>query len=638
MKAVGAARKWWAARRPRLVARIAAPAAPAAATVRLARGSSLSLLLLAAALLACALIGLAVTHDNDRRLAAERHDALQTAVAELRPLAGDVDRFSGAQLDLLARLSGLKDLRFGAVPERGGGREYQSLQDASGRIVGWFSWTPDRAPILAMDWLWSCVGIVGVALVICAAIGRRAADRLARLLDRSVQATHRLTTEDALTGLPNRRVMLDSLERALRGRGAAHVAFALLDLDGLREINDTLGRAGGDAGLIGIAERLRAGLPAGAQLGRFEDDEFAAIAGGDGPATAPALVAALRAALAEPFALAVAGQGAESQAGQGAPAAAHVFRISAGIGVAQAPEDGATAEELARRAVLALRAAKRDGRGAVRRFMPQIESEHVDRRFLLRELKAAVSNNAFDVHYQPIVAASGTTMIGVEALLRWSHPERGAIAPASFIPLAERCGLMNDLGQFVLRRALADAARWPDLSVAVNLSPVQIRDGVLVDLVAGAIAEAAIDPSRVVLEITEGTLIDDPDKTQNTLARLRALGVSIALDDFGTGYSSLSYLQKFPFQRLKIDRAFVASLGTIGNAGAIIQSIVTLGHALGMSVLAEGVETDQQRVLLRLAGCDEMQGYLFATPRPADAIDRMLAHAADRPARSQVAS
>src|SRR6202035_2824123 len=205
----------------------------------------------------------------------------------------------------------------------------------------------------------------------------------------------------------------------------------------------------------------------------------------------------------------------------------------------------------------------------VRRFEPSIEMEYSEERFIRRELESALSAGGLDVHYQPVVAAAGGAMIGVEALLRWTHPTRGAIAPA-----------------------------------------------------------------RVIFEVTEGVLIDDPQKTLQRLEALRALGVSIALDDFGTGYSSLSYLQKFPFSQIKIDRAFVGSLGTTGHAGAIIQSIVALGHALGMKVLAEGVETDEQRVLLRLAGCDEMQGFLFAKPRPAEAIDKV----AVRPANGRTAS
>jgi EAL domain-containing protein (putative c-di-GMP-specific phosphodiesterase class I) len=227
-----------------------------------------------------------------------------------------------------------------------------------------------------------------------------------------------------------------------------------------------------------------------------------------------------------------------------------------------------------------------------------------------------------EIHYQPILAADGSGIVGAEALLRWTRHVRGALPPSLFMPLAEQNGLMPRLGEFVLRQAMADGARWPCLFVAVNLSPLQIRDAGFVDLVGAVMAETGIAASRVVLEVTEGVLIDDPQQAQVRLEALRALGVRIALDDFGTGYSSLSYLQRFPFDRVKIDRAFVASLGTSGNAGAIIQSIVTLGHALDMKVLGEEVESDEQRVLLRLAGCDELQGHLFARPAPAAEIEQ----------------
>jgi len=373
-----------------------------------------------------------------------------------------------------------------------------------------------------------------------------------------------------------------------------------------------------------VAGRLAGALPAHALLGRFEEDQFAVILSGEGgedPRAADLATEALRAALLEPVVL------------------ERPWQLSAGIGIAQAPRDGAAGEELVRRAGLALRAAKREGRGIVRSFAPEIETAHAERRFLLRELETAIAQQAFEVHYQPIVAANGGALIGVEALLRWTHPTRGAIAPGVFIPLAEQSGLMRPLGEIVLRRALADGIGWGNLSVAVNLSPVQMRDPRLTELVAAVMAEVGIDASRVVLEVTEGILIDDPQEAQARLEALRALGVSIALDDFGTGYSSLSYLQKFPFDRLKIDRAFVASLGASADTGAIIHSIVTLGHALGMKVLAEGVETDEQRVLLRLAGCDEMQGFLFARPTPATEIDKMLAgEPPGRPARASTAS
>jgi EAL domain-containing protein (putative c-di-GMP-specific phosphodiesterase class I) len=219
-------------------------------------------------------------------------------------------------------------------------------------------------------------------------------------------------------------------------------------------------------------------------------------------------------------------------------------------------------------------------------------------------------------------------MVGVEALLRWTHATRGAIPPAAFIPVAEQMGLMDTIGNFVLRRTLAEAKRWPDdLYVAVNLSPLQVRDSSIVEMVRSTLHESGVAPSRLVLEITEGVLIDNPDEMVKRINDLHGLGVRVALDDFGSGYSNLGYLQRFPLDKLKIDKSFVAALGRSSNGGVIIQAIVALARALGLSVLAEGVETEHQRVLLRLAGCDEMQGFLFAKASPAKAIDGLLEQA-----------
>jgi EAL domain-containing protein (putative c-di-GMP-specific phosphodiesterase class I) len=261
------------------------------------------------------------------------------------------------------------------------------------------------------------------------------------------------------------------------------------------------------------------------------------------------------------------------------------------------------------------------------KFEPTMEADLQERRFIERELRRALEEKALDLHYQPIVSAEGSRTVGVEALLRWNHPTRGNIPPMDFVPIAERTGIMPKLGEFVLRRALKDAMRWPELYVAINLSPVQVRSRALVPLVSSLLRETGVEPSRVVLEITEGVLMDDPEAMKTRLEELRGLGVRIALDDFGSGFSSLSYLQRFPFDKLKIDRGFVAPLGRFENSAVIIQAIVALGRALGLSVLVEGVETEEQRVLLRLAGCDEMQGYLFARPAPRDSIDRLLLEA-----------
>ena len=620
MQAAAAAREWWAALRRPSREPTSAPVR-AGPTTRIVRIASLLLVILAGAMILCAAVGFAVTQLDDSRLEIEPQVALRHALEEFRTPSGDVERVGEPQLRLIERRAGLKGLRFDSDPTGDVGREVQSLLDSRGRIVGWFSWESDRALVQAMNRLWGLAAAVGIALALCAYLAARAAQKLTRALDRTTETVRRLTSQDALTGLPNHRVMLEELGAALARRGSGIVALALVDLDGFHEVNDTLGRAGGDAVLMRIADHLRASLPAGAVFGRFEEDEFAVIAASDDPGAATQLTDCIRAALFRPVFMEC------------------VWQVTAGVGLAQAPEHGTTSEALARRASLALRAAKREGRGSVRHFASQIESEGAERRFLLRELETAIALQAFDVHYQPIVAADGGGIIGVEALLRWNHPSRGAISPSVFIPVAEQNGLMSQLGEIALRRALTDGVRWPKIFVSVNLSPRQIRDRWLVDLVGAIMAETGIAASRVVLEVTEGVLIQDPQEAQIRLEALRVLGLSIALDDFGTGYSSMSYLQKFPFDRLKIDRAFVASLASSGNTTAIVQSIVTLGHALGMKVLAEGVETDEQRVLLRLAGCDEMQGFLFARPMPATEIDKMLAgEGAGKPARASAAS
>jgi len=601
MKVAAGAPKWRAWRRTGRTAGVSAPGRT------IARAVTFALIALAVAVIGCAAIGLYATQHDDSRRDSEQRAALQAALGELHPLLGAAERFDPGELRLIERRAGLADLHFDTDLSADSGRAVQSVQDAQGRIVGWFNWAPDRALIHTMDQLWDIAGAVGVALAICTALTWRATRRLSASLVRRNATINTLSTQDMVTGLPNRRVMLERLEDALATRGSNIVSFSIIDIDSANEINDTLGPAGSDAILVRIAERFHSSLPAGAQLGRFGDDEFAIIVTTDDLQTAAALGDKLAASLATPIYM------------------DQLWQISASIGIAQAPEDGTTGDELFRRASFALRAAKRSGGGAVRHFVSQIHEEHAERRFVLRELETAIQNDSFDVHYQPVVAAEGGGMVGVEALLRWTHPIRGVIGPSTFIPLAEESGLMNRLGEIVLRRALKEGARWPDLFVSVNLSPVQMRSPGLVDLLGTILAETGMTASRVTLEVTEGVLIDNPDEALTRLDALRALGVSTALDDFGSGYSSLNYLQKFPFDRLKIDRAFVASLGTTAHTGAIIQSVVTLGHALGMKVLAEGVETNEQRVLLRLAGCDEMQGYLFAKACPADAIDKILA-------------
>ena len=515
MTAATAAAKWLAARR--LLSR---------SSMRSPFGQSDRLVLFAPALLSgavilCAAIGFAVTQLSANHIAAQEHAALQRALDAFQGATGNVQDVDATELRLIEQSAGLKDLRFDVGPANEAGREMQSLHDARGRIIGWFSWIADNALAHAIDRLWGLLAVVGAVFGVVSFLAAWVSQRLPRSRDRRAATARKPIGHDALTGLPNQRAMIEHLDDALAQRRLGIVVFILVDLDGFHEVNDALGRAGGDAVMMNVAEHLRTGLPAGAMLGRFEEDEFAVIATGDDRRTAAAIVDTLRASLQRPIFV------------------DRMWQITAGVGVAEAPEDGTSSDELARRAGLALRAAKREGRGRLRLFEPQIETEYAERRSLLRELQSAISLQTFDVHYQPIVAADGGAMVGVEALLRWTHPSRGPIPPAVFIPLAEQSGLMSQLGEIVLRRALADASRWPALSVAVNLSPLQIRDRWLVDLVGAVMSETGIASSRVVLEVTEGILIDNPQEALTRLEALRALGVSLALDDFGTGFSSL---------------------------------------------------------------------------------------------------
>jgi diguanylate cyclase (GGDEF)-like protein len=433
--------------------------------------------------------------------------------------------------------------------------------------------------------------------------------RTVRDLSASENLAWSLAYEDALSGLPNRRKMIEDIDAAIAVR-APHevVSLAFVDLDALAEVNAAHGHHAGDLLLGQWAARLQTELPARAVAARFDGDQFAVLLTGLDATEARGLLCDALQALARPFWI-------EQQ----------VVQINATVGLACAPADAADRDALTRAADLALRAGKRKVRGGVTAYEAAMDAEFGDRRFIEGALVRALADRALDVHYQPIVTADGARIVAAEALARWRHPERGDIPPTVFIAAAERAGLMGELGEFVLRRALTDAARWPELSIAVNLSPVQVRDRNLVDLVAAVLAETGIPAQRLILEVTEGVLIDDPDTAKTRLDALRELGVRLALDDFGTGYSSLSYLQRFRFDKLKIDRSFVAPISRDDDNRAMIQAIVSLGRALGLSLLAEGVETEEQRVLLRLAGCEELQGYLFARPAPAAALDALMA-------------
>ncbi|MBI1204806.1 MAG: EAL domain-containing protein [Rhodopseudomonas sp.] len=559
-----------------------------------------------AATLICAGFGYSLANRSDERLWRDQRVALRNTVAEFRTLFGAGNEIDPRFVRVVEQSARLQGLRFETEPAQSA-REMQPVVDGQGRIVGFFTWDKTWPMTAAMSRLMPFIVAAAFALAGFAGISLWQLRRAARDLAASEDLAQRAADADKLTGLPNHAKILELLDLYLAERGGDEVTtFAVIELDGIEDVTANLGVLGSDELMIAVADRLRQTLPAGAICGRIGSDEFAVMLTADAGVDAEAMITTAVETIARPHWFDT------------------VVRVSAHAGFAQAPGHATTRGELTRRAELALRAAAKKGPGAVVAFEPGIDTVSSDQKFIQRELPRALSAGELDLHFQPIVAAHGGRIVGVEALLRWTHATRGAIGPAVFIPIAEQMGLMDSLGAFVLRRALKEAKRWPELYVAVNLSPLQVRDRRIVDLVRSALDESGVPPTRLMLEITEGVLIDNPDEMVKRIGDLHALGVRIALDDFGSGYSNLGYLQRFPLDKLKIDRSFVIALGNSANGGVIIQAIVALGRALGLSVLVEGVETEQQRVLLRLAGCDEMQGFLFAKPASAATIDRLL--------------
>ncbi|MBI5719150.1 MAG: EAL domain-containing protein [Burkholderiales bacterium] len=413
---------------------------------------------------------------------------------------------------------------------------------------------------------------------------------------------------DSLTGLLNRNGLADVCDEALAapllpGQGQA---FLFLDLDGFKEINDTLGHALGDELLRAVAGRLRAAVPGTATLARPGGDEFVVLAPAT-PAEAELLAATLCRQMALPFHV------------QGL-----ALHIGASIGVACHPDDATGRDELMRRADLAMYAAKAEGRGCWRRYADALDARASERAWIVRDLRAALDAGALEVHYQPRIAASDGRVASVEALVRWHHAERGMVSPARFVPVAEDSGLIGRLGDFVLDAALAQARRWRDEGlpvgpVAVNVSALQLQDATFAARVQEGLQRHRLTPQDLEIEVTESVCAGDVAGVRRALQPLRDLGVTVALDDFGTGYSSLGALQQLPVDVLKIDRSFVIELGLRDSAEAIVRSVIALARALDKRVVAEGVETALQEQRLLALGCDEFQGFRYAQPAQADA-------------------
>ncbi|MGN6115317.1 MAG: bifunctional diguanylate cyclase/phosphodiesterase [Nitrobacter sp.] len=420
---------------------------------------------------------------------------------------------------------------------------------------------------------------------------------------------------DALTDLPNRALFHEQLERELKriNRGE-QFAVLYIDIDEFKGINDSLGHAVGDELLKGVAARLRQCVRETDFVARLGGDEFAvvqtAIRNADDVTD---LVNRIYDEIREPY-----------------ECLGHQISTDASIGIAMAPRDGSNLEQLLKNADLAMYGAKAAGRRTYRFFEPEMDARAKTRRQLELDLRRIIADSefcegGFEVHYQPLVSLRDNRVTGCEALLRWRHPERGMISPAEFIPVAEETGLIAELGEWVLATACAEAATWPDhIKIAVNVSPVQFRSHSLPLKVASVLASSGLSPHRLELEITEAVLIRDDEIALAILHQLRAIGVRVALDDFGTGYSSLSYLQRFPFDKIKIDRCFIDDIVQSDGSASIVQAVVNIATARNMTTTAEGAETAAQREALRALGCTEMQGYLFSAAKPAEAIGKLL--------------
>lgn len=408
---------------------------------------------------------------------------------------------------------------------------------------------------------------------------------------------------DALTDLPNRTLLRERIAQVLpQAKRDKNFAILCLDLDRFKSVNDTLGHSVGDTLLQGVAERLRGCVRESDTIARLGGDEFAIVQVSDNqPADATALAKRICVAIREPFDL-----------------VGNQIVIGASVGIAIAPGDGLDADTLVKNADMALYRAKSDGRGVFRFFEAEMDARVQARRLLELDLRQGLEQSEFELHYQPLVNLESNSLCGVEALLRWNHPKRGVVPPDEFIPLAEEIGLIIPIGEWVIRTACMQAARWPaDVKIAVNLSPAQFRSDRLVPTVFSALAKSGIAPGRLELEITEAVLLADNQTTLDILHQLRDMGVRIAMDDFGTGYSSLSYLRSFPFDKIKIDGSFVSDLANQDGAAAIVEAVANLSRSLGMTTTAECVETEEQLEQVRAAGYTEMQGYLFSPPRRA---------------------
>jgi diguanylate cyclase (GGDEF)-like protein len=512
--------------------------------------------------------------------------------------------------EIASRL-GLKNLRNVADQAPTPGDYVFELTDMHGRQLARFAWTPQQPGAEILNSVAPFIGIALAGFVLLAGLVLRHMRRTAATIAAGETRLRHLALHDPLSGLPNRIFFSERLEAMIERvkGGAPAAAIFYIDLDHFKDVNDTLGHPIGDELIRSVTQRLTQALRGDDLVARLGGDEFAVItSAGSDQANLEAIGNRIIAALCAPYSI-------NNQ----------TIVIGASIGIAViSPRVGAVSDVM-RHADMALYRAKNEGRNRACVYDTAMDDNLLRRKLVENELRATLERGELKVAYQPIVNNSGETVVGVEALCRWTHPERGEIPPSDFIPIAEHSGLIIPLGEAVLRQACLDGKAWPGITISVNVSPLQFRRADFVDVVERILAETDFDATRLELEVTESTLLGNVDTAELAMFRLKALGVRLALDDFGTGYSSLLYLRRFPFDKLKIDRSFVHSIERAADAAAIVHAVVSLGRGLGMKVTAEGVETAEQQLFLRAAGVHMMQGYRFGRPGSAIAIDQRLA-------------
>jgi diguanylate cyclase len=485
-----------------------------------------------------------------------------------------------------------------------------AIADEQGNPLARFVWQPTKpgSQIAGSLVPFIAVAIAGFALL--AGLIIRHTRRTAQAIAAGETRLRHLALHDPVCGLPNRIYFGERLETAISEvrRGGPSAAVFYIDLDHFKDVNDTLGHHIGDELILNVTQRLSRVMRGDDLVARLGGDEFAIITNcASDSYSLQAIAGRIISAVCAPYSI-----------------NAHNIIIGASVGIAVIDRRASDAADILRYADMALYRAKNEGRNRACIYDAAMDADLSQRKLLEGDLLHAIRNDGLGAAYQPIVNASGDTMVGVEALARWTHPSAGVISPAVFIPIAEHSGLIVELGEWMLRRACVDGRDWPGLTVAVNVSPLQFRRSDFVDIVERILKETNFDPNRLELELTESTLLGNLETAELSMLRLKAIGVRFALDDFGTGYSSLLYLRRFPFDKLKIDSSFVHSIETAPDAAAIVHAIVSLGRGLGMRVTAEGVENAEQHLFLRAAGVHSMQGYRFGRPGPAADIGTRL--------------